>query len=455
VSPKKIALIATREFVASAGNKGFLIGLLLMPALLGVAVVLTPRIINSRSPQVRGDVAVVDPTGQVTARLRTMLDPANVRSRREANVRRTLAATVPAAQADSAVAASQSVLAQVPELRILERPGDTDLAQQKAWLLGGGNGGRPLAVIVVHPQAVTRSAADGEFGSYDLYVSSTLDDPTEAAIAEGVREALVDARLATSNLDRAAIDATMRVQRPQSVIVSAAGEQRSQRAFTRALPFALGIVLFIAIVVGGQALMTSTIEEKSSRVVEVLLAAISPFELMAGKLLGQLGVGLLVMAVYLSLGVLALFQFAMFGLVDPMLAVYAILFFLISYLVFGALMMSIGAAVNSTAEAQSLMAPVMILLLAPYILSPAIGRAPNSTFSIVASFVPPVNTFVMMARLASDSPPPVWQVLLTVLVGLGAAAAAVWFAAKVFKIGLLMHGKPPTFATFVRWAREA
>jgi ABC-2 type transport system permease protein len=97
----------------------------------------------------------------------------------------------------------------------------------------------------------------------------------------------------------------------------------------------------------------------------------------------------------------------------------------------------------------------MMLLLLPYILSPIVGRAPNSTFSVVASFVPPVNTFVMMARLASTSPPPIWQVLLTMVIGLGAAAAAVWFAAKVFKIGLLMHGKPPTFATLLRWARQA
>jgi ABC-type Na+ efflux pump permease subunit len=329
------------------------------------------------------------------------------------------------------------------------------MVREKAWLLGSGEERRPLALVVIRPDAVTRAGDQGEFGGYDLYTSSSLDDATETAIVEGVREALIETRLRSRSLDRAAIEATMRVQRPQSVVVSAAGEQRAQRALTRALPFILGVLLFVGIMIGGQSLMMSTIEEKSSRVVEVLLAAVSPFELMAGKLIGQLGVGLLVMTVYLSLGILMLFQFAMFGLVDPMLAVYAIAFFFISYLVFGALMMSIGAAVNTSAEAQALMGPVMILLLAPYMLSPIIGRAPNSTFSVVASFVPPVNTFVMMARLASDSPPPAWQVLLTMLVGLGAAAVALWFAAKIFKIGLLMHGKPPSFGTFVRWAKQA
>ena len=81
-------------------------------------------------------------------------------------------------------------------------------------------------------------------------------------------------------------------------------------------------------------------------------------------------------------------------------------------------MMAIGAAVNQMQEAQSLFGPVMLLLMVPYMLSPIIGRAPNSTFSMVVSFMPPINTFAMMSRLASDAPPPAWQVWLTVLVGL-------------------------------------
>ena len=456
MSFKKIALIAARDFQATVNNKGFLLGLLMMPALLGLIVVLGPRILNSRSPEVRGDVAVIDVTGQVTAALRTALDPDTIRDHRQENARRALGTVLPAGQAQASAASTQSVLGQIPILRIVERPADSDVTREKAWLLEAPAGdARRLALVVIHRDAVTPANPAGEFGSYDLYVSGALDDGTESVLVDGVREALVDARLRVGHLDRAAIEATMRVQRPPSVIVTSEGERQAQRAFTRSLPLALGVLLFVGIMIGGQTLMTSTIEEKSSRVVEVLLAAVSPVELMAGKLLGQLGAGLLVLGLYLGLAFLMLFQFAMLGLFDPMLAVYLLVFFLISYLVFGALMLSIGAAVNQTAEAQALMGPVMMLLLLPYILSPIVGRAPNSTFSVVASFVPPVNTFVMMARLASASPPPVWQVLLTMVVGLGAAATAVWFAAKVFKIGLLMHGKPPTFATFLRWARQA
>jgi ABC-2 type transport system permease protein len=456
---KKIGLIAAREFIVSITNKGLLIGLVMMPALVTVVAVLGPRVFNSRSPQVRGEVAVIDPTGRVVQELRAALDPKQVSARRVETVRRAADQIVPGAGGAVSAGASASTAAlPIPELALLDRPAGAEVVREKAWLVTDPNrpsGERHLALLVVQPDAVVRSPGKPDFGSYDLYVSASLDDATEGAIFEGARLALVNARMAASQLDPKMIDDTMRVTRPRSVLVAASGEQQTARGLTRLLPFVMGIMLFVGVMIGGQTLMTSTVEEKSSRVVEVLLAAVSPIELMAGKLIGQLGVGLVIMGVYIGLGVLMLFQFALLGLLDPLLVVYLLVFYLLSYLIFGALMAAIGAAVNQMADAQSLMGPIMLLLLAPYILTPMIGRAPNSTFSVAVSFIPPINAFAMMARLASDAPPPFWQVGLTILVGLGAAAAAVWFAAKVFKIGLLMHGKPPNFATLIRWAREA
>jgi ABC-2 type transport system permease protein len=162
-----------------------------------------------------------------------------------------------------------------------------------------------------------------------------------------------------------------------------------------------------------------------------------------------------VLAVYIGIGMFTLLQFALFGLLDPLLIVYLVLFFLVTYLVFGSLMVAIGASVNQPAEAQSLMGPIMLLLIAPYILAPVIGRAPDSALSVTLSFIPPVNAFAMLARLASETPPPMWQVALSLLMGILAACGAVWVASKIFRIGLLMHGKAPNFATLIRWVRMA
>jgi ABC-2 type transport system permease protein len=138
-----------------------------------------------------------------------------------------------------------------------------------------------------------------------------------------------------------------------------------------------------------------------------------------------------------------------------MLVVYLFVYFLISFLLYVSVFGAVGAAVNEMREAQSLVTPVMLTLMAPWMLGMAIARQPNSTFSIALSFIPPVNTFAMMMRLASATPPPAWQAWLTALVGLIAACGVIWIAAKVFKVGLLMHGKPPSFATLVRWVRDA
>lgn len=451
----KIWLIAQRDFLTTISNKGFLFGLFILPLMIGLAVFLGPRLLSAaRSPQVVGRVAVMDPAGQVLPELRSTLSISAIKTRQEENARRTLA-DVPEANRAIAERGIQAAQGSIPDLTIEERPADADVATEKQSLSSADWASRPLALVVIHRDAVRRTNAAGEFGTYDLYASRTLDDATETVIYQSLSDALVHVRLGAAKLDQQQVDAMTRVKRPTSTIVTAAGEQRAQRKFMQFLPFMVGLFIFVGVITSGQTLMTSTVEEKSSRVVEVLLAAVSPFQLMAGKLLGQLAIGLLAMGIYLGLGLLALYSFAMFGIIDPMLIVYFLAFYLITNLVFGALMISIGAAVNQIQEAQSLMGPVMLLLLVPYMMSPMIGRAPNSTLAVVVSFLPPMNTVGMMTRMASDSPPPAWQVWLTLLVGLGAACAAVWFAAKIFKVGLLMHGRPPSLATLIRWARQA
>jgi ABC-type Na+ efflux pump permease subunit len=206
---------------------------------------------------------------------------------------------------------------------------------------------------------------------------------------------------------------------------------------------------------GGQALLTSTIEEKSSRVIEVLLSAVSPLELMAGKILGQMGVSLVALGLYVALGMAVLLSFALLGLINPWLLLYLIVFFVIAYLVLGSLMMAVGAAVNEMREANSLMTPIILVMVLPLMLATPISQDPNSTFSVVMSLVPPVNSFAMLLRLASSTPPPSWQVWASIAIGLASVYAALWFAAQVFRIGLLMYGKPPNLATLIRWVRTA
>jgi ABC-2 type transport system permease protein len=232
-------------------------------------------------------------------------------------------------------------------------------------------------------------------------------------------------------------------------------ERQTSVGFNRAVPFVFAGLLVFGVMIGAQTLMTSTVEEKSSRVIEVLLSAVSPLELMAGKVLGQMAVSLLVLAIYVGIGVLMLTSFAMIGLLDPWLILYLLIFFFITYFLYASMFGAIGAAVNEMREAQALVTPVMLVLMVPWLVAAPVAREPNSTFAIALSFIPPVNTLAMMIRMASNSPPPWWQVWITIGIGLAAACAATWAAAKIFRVGLLMYGKPPNFATLLRWARQS
>ena len=461
---KRIGLIAAREFLGTVMTRGFIVGALLLPVIVAMTFAIAPRLINQRTPQVRGQVAVVDATGAVLPELRRTIAPQAISARREATTRRAFAAAPSAVRelADGSGATSSSTIERIagaaPELELVARAAgasDPDLTLAKAWLTDTAPGDRHLALIVVHRDAVSLAAGRADYGTYDLYVPQNLDERIETVIFESLREAIVAARARAQRLDPQILDAIARVTRAGSVTVSKGNERVTVGAFNRVLPFAFVGLLLFSVLMGGQGLVTSTVEEKTSRVIEVLLSAVSPFELLAGKILGQMGVSLVILGLYVGLAFVMLASFALFGLLDLSLVFYLFVFFVLTYLTIGAAMAAVGSAVNEMREAQSLMMPIMLVMMVPWVLAAPIAREPNSTFSMAMSFLPPVNTFAMLLRLTSSAPPPAWQVWLTIAIGLAAVVVSVWCAAKVFTIGLLMYGKPPDIKTLVRWIREA
>ena len=458
---RRIGYIAVREFLATVLTRGFVIGVLILPVILALTFTLGPRLLNQRGAPVRGQIAIVDPTGRVARELRTTSTPEAIAARREEAARRVVASApaVVREAAESQAAASRAAVERIsgtaPDFQIVELPPEVELRSHKLWLTDAPPGDRHLALVVVHPDAVTLASGRDEYGAYDLYVPPNLDDRIENVLFDCVRDAIVGARARAQRLDRQNLNALMRVDRISSVTVTKDRERVTVGVFNRVLPFAFCGLLLISVMMGGQGLVTSTVEEKTSRVIEVLLSAVSPFELLAGKLLGQMGVSLVVLGLYLGLAFTMLLSFALFGLLDLALVFYLFIFFVLTYLTIGSAMMAVGSAVNEMREAQSLMMPIVLVMMVPWVLAEPIARQPNSTFSTAISFIPPVNTFAMLLRLTSSAPPPAWQVWLTIVIGAGSVVVSIFCAAKIFTIGLLMYGKPPDVRTLVRWIREA
>ncbi len=463
---KKIWIIASREFIATVTTRGFLIGWLLPPAVITLMMFALPRLMFSqRDFRAQGQIAVIDPTGRVTRAIEEAADPKMLERRRIATARAiarsTLIAQSPArvpGVGEDAIAAAESQEGQLPDLHIVARPPDADLTREKLWLAeppARGAGSGHLAIVVVHPQATAADAGPESSTAYDLYVPASLDSRTEGVIRQVLHDAIVSVRMRSYGLDLVRLDSLTQVGAKTITVNRRGAELRSAGLLNRLIPYALMFFMFIGTIGGGQFLLTAMVEEKSNRVIEVLLSAVSPVQLLAGKILGQLATSLVGMSLYVVVAVLALLAFALFGLVDPWLLFYLFLFFLISFFVIGSVMVGVGAAVNEMRDAQSLLAPFMILLSVMWVTVLPISLEPNSRLAVTLSFTPIVNSFAMMVRMASSSPPPLWQVWLSLAVGLASAVLATVFAARVFRIALLLHGRPPSLRTLARWAMSS
>jgi ABC-2 type transport system permease protein len=228
-------------------------------------------------------------------------------------------------------------------------------------------------------------------------------------------------------------------------------------------PMIFVYILWISIFTITQGLLLSTIEEKSTRISEVLLSSVSPVQLMGGKIIGVAGTGLMMVCTWVLTALLATkFIPAMLGapagqsdfsalITDPLLLVSFVIYFLLGYLLYSAILIGIGSVVNTTQEAQSLMQPIIMMLMLPLLSMVPIGRDPNGTFARVMSFIPPFTPFVMMNRAAG--PPTIWEYVGTTLLLVAAIVFALWASAKIFRIGILMTGKPPKMKEILNWVR--
>ncbi|MHC4391430.1 MAG: ABC transporter permease [Planctomycetota bacterium] len=221
------------------------------------------------------------------------------------------------------------------------------------------------------------------------------------------------------------------------------------------VPFAFVFFLFYGVFAIAQALLNSVIEEKSNRIVEVLLSSLTPLELMLGKIIGTGLVGLTLVALWgggayatasykLGADFIALY-------LRPELIVYFAIYYVLGFLFLASLVAAVGATCNTIKEAQNYMGVISILYVIPMMTVLPISQQPEGIMASVLSWIPPLTPFVMINRLAASKTIPLWEILATIAMLVVALAFAIWFAARVFRVGILMYGKPPSLRELGRW----
>jgi ABC-2 type transport system permease protein len=214
----------------------------------------------------------------------------------------------------------------------------------------------------------------------------------------------------------------------------------------------------------GQQVMNGVLEEKTSRIVEVLLATVQPIELMVGKLAGIGAAGLTQLVIWLGtlaalsapavMTAMALAPGGNLPQVSGALLVHFLILFLLGFALFATLYAAVGAATNNVQEAQQFAGFLVIFLVAPIFFLVPIINDPDSTLAVVLSMIPLFTPLLMMLRIAVKMPP-LWQIVTAYLLTAAFVAFLVWVCARIYRVGILMYGKKPTFQELWRWIRYA
>lgn len=227
-------------------------------------------------------------------------------------------------------------------------------------------------------------------------------------------------------------------------------------------PMGFVYLLWIAVFTAAQMLLTNTVEEKSNRIIEVLLSSVSPLQLMAGKVWGIAATGLTLVLSWVLCALIGVwaapklmpgFDLPLMDVIgDPLYLASFVGYFLAGYLLYAAFLVAIGSVTNSLKEAQNLLQPVFVVLIIPLVSMMFIVEEPNGTVAKVLSYIPLFTPFTMMNR--AGGPPEIYEYVITSVLLL----VSVWFAfraaGKVFRIGVLMTGNPPRLREILGWLRE-
>ncbi len=505
-----IRLVAWREYTQYVTTRGFWLSLVMVPAIFGLFL-FAPQWLERSTPA--RTFVLVDQTGALSKAVDEALE---LDYQRE--VLRALTAYVAVAVPPDALAAGA-----VPPLYLSRSPSD---AQVRGFIEDGGldraleriaphtvedappfqaprrsfvradvpaqiDTGAPLAQIAeaLSPYLTGAQTVSTPFGDRELFAAILIPrDAAGAGWAEAQIQywstnladgdllsrvtAVLNAQLRNSDYVRRGLDAAAvaAVQTKNTTVVSYDPRKRDgdstvglKDRIEQIIPLGLAYILWVGIFTVGNMLLTNVVEEKSNKIIEVLLSSVTAHELMIGKLIGLLSLGVTTVVLWVSLtSVLLLLlptgslnigpQIFDLFLSTPLLPAF-LFYFVAAYLIFAAIFLAVGAMCNSLSDAQAYMGPLMMLLIVPMALLAFIPRDPNGIVATVASWIPIYTPFVMMMRVSAD--PPMVEVIGTGILTVVTAGFVLWLMGRLFRRSVLRSGQAPKIGEVFRILRAS
>ncbi len=447
---RKVLVVARREFLAAVKTKTFLIGLLLMPVLMGGSVVVQLLLKDVQNLKDRTYVVIDHTPGQLFVP--------------------SIQKAVDAYNKTAAPATGKQLL---PRLLVkVEEPADAPEGVDRMRELlseqvrkGDLSGFLEIGRYVVPAPPPTETAAQGDDWLL-RYQSNRITQQEFRKLAEkAVNGQLLLLKLAPekartlSTAERAEVLKPVKLESRGLSRRNAAGklEDAGELGLLAAMfvPAGMMMLMFMVVMMVANPLLQGVVEEKMQRIAEVLLGSVRPFELMLGKLLGMTAVSLTISAVYLVGTWWAAWWYGFAEYLPVDLLAWFLLYQSLAGLLFGSLFIAIGAACTDMKEAQNLLLPVMLLVCMPLFVLGSVIQEPNSTVVTWLSFFPFATPMLMIARQSAPPGVPLWQPLTGIAIVVVTTLLCVWAAGRIFRVGLLMQGKGARLDEIMRWILRA
>ena len=434
---RKFWAVVKREYIQRVRAKMFIVSTILLPAVMSLFG-LVPAIILSIPPGSPMRVAIVDQTGKMYGQLKqAMLN----RAGQEVNTsqprpfgRRGFGNFV----FEEVNPANQST----EQIR-----NDLDRRLHEKQIDG---------FVILPPDFL-------KHGHAEFFNRNPGDVVSNGMLQSALNDAVREQRLIEANVDTNTRKGLFEPVRLQSIKIGATGQERDSGG-SFALVFGIGFVMYLAILMYGQIILGAVIEEKETRIAEILFSSVKPFALMMGKLVGVSLVALTQLAIW---GV-AFSAFALYGVgflaarglranipsIPFSHFIYFALFFLLGYFIYATIYALVGSMVTTAQEGGQLAMPIILILVISFYLFFPVSRSPDSSFSFWVSMIPFSAPVAMLVRIVTQTPP-FWQIALSLVIGFSSVLLIMWIAARVYRVGMLMYGKRASIPEALRWARQA
>ena len=303
-------------------------------------------------------------------------------------------------------------------------------------------------------------ASIADTGNVEFYSQNVANLGLNRELQETVNKIVSTYRIHQSGLNPLLVEKLTKHINMKTIKITKEGEE-SESGFVKEYfsTFIFVLILYMSLILYGTSIMRGIIQEKTTRIIEILLSTASAFQLMAGKILGLGAVGLTQYLIWATVGMLVVIfgssilpQTGQFLSLNPIIFVYFVVFYILGYFLFSSLYAAIGAMTNSDQEAQNLSTPVVMILVVPIVMLGFIIKNPDSALSIFLSQFPLFSPIIMFTRI-NITQPSTLEILSSIIILMVTNILLIWLTSKIYRVGILMYGKRPSLAQVLKWIK--